>query len=167
MTGEKVIELRFVVPQAEIKRIFDYNEMLAVRVNSIYLNMKEGKKLLDLLYKDQVNEIWNKFVDLPNETVIIFQNRQIQFAVPCVEEKKASTYQETLTRRTIFLEISEIEKLWNLFSKDRMVYPLLSHSIVIPNGTLMRVQSKQDLLTIKTLDRKIFNFFTSCFFCRK
>ena len=169
---EKAVELRFIVPQAEVREILDHNEAQRTGISNIYLSMSEGKKLWNLLYKDQESKGWNKFIACPDKTVIIFQNMQAQFIVPHIEEEIDLTCHETLRVRedTISLNISEMEKLWNLFSKDQTINFTLNNSVVIPDGTLIRIQNKQDndfVPAIETLAHRIFNFFISCFPYRK
>jgi len=169
---KKAVEVRFIVPQTEVRKTLDHNEAQRVGISNIYLSVSEGKKLWNLFYKDRESKRWDKFIACSNKTVIIFQNMQAQFIVPNIEEEIDLTCHETLRARegTISLNTSEMEKLWNLFSKDQIMNFASNNSVVIPDGTLIRIQNKQDNDSVpatETLAHRIFNFFISCFPCRK
>ncbi len=149
MPIEGAIGLRFIVPQAEVEGIPEHNKVLRVRMDSIYLPIKEGRKLLHLFCKDQaINEVWNKPITLPSKTLVIFQNMQAQFFVQQVEEVLAPARSKTfrIKKDTIFLETSETEKLRSLFSKDRVRRCVLNNSITIPDGTVMIIQKDDSVL---------------------
>lgn len=172
MHMEKAVEVQFTVPQAEVRKILDHNEAQRGGISNIYLSMSEGKKLWNLFYKGRESKEWDKFIACPDKTVIIFQDMQAQFIVPNIEGEIDLTCHETLRARedTISLNISEMEKLWNLFCKDQTINFTLNNSIVIPAGTLIRIQNKQDYDSVpatEILAHRIFNFFISCFPCRK
>ena len=165
---ENVMELRFILPKTEVEGILDHNKALRVGIGNIYLNMTEGRKLLNLFYKDRVEQVWNTFIALPNKTTMIFQGRkniQVDFIISHNEEEITPACHEILRvrRETISLEISEVEKLWNLFSKDHVISNILSDPITIPDGTLMRVQNKQNndfAAAIEPLTCRTSNLFT-------
>ena len=170
MPIEGTIQVRFIVPQAKVEGIPEHNQVLRVGMGNIYLPIKEGKKILHLFRKDQeINEVWNKSIALPNKTLVIFQNKQAQFFVQQVEEVSTFPYSKTLRikKDTIFLETSEIEKLWNLFAKDQVARCVLNNSVAIPDGTVMIIQKNDSIPTIEPVTRRTSNLFTRCFLCGK
>ncbi|VHO02036.1 hypothetical protein [Candidatus Rhabdochlamydia sp. T3358] len=168
MSIKGAIELRFIIPQAKIEGIPEHNQALRIGMGSIYLPIKEGEKLLHLFCKDQaINEVWNKPITLPNKTLVMLQSMQAQFFVQQVEEAPTSNCSKTfrLKKDTISLETGEIEKLWNLFSKDRVARCALNNSVAIPNGTVMIIQKNDSIPTIEPVTRRTANLFTRCFLC--
>lgn len=164
---EKAVELRFIVPQVEVGEILNHKEGQRTGTDNIYLSVSEGKKLWKLFYRNRQSKRRGRFITCPNKTVIIFQNMQVQFIVPHIEEEHKTL---RASKETISLEISEVEKLWSVFSKDQVMSPALNDPIVIPDGTLMRVQNRQnDNSTSATEPRpfRISHLFTRCFPCGK